>query len=140
MRKHSRRASVDVPGKRVENDHKTRKGPGECDRGYHNATPTELAAMTAVLEAGRAAVPAPPEGCATGGAGGIGRARITQILCGLQGAWGSQWTLTEGENGAGRGTRTPDPPLTKRMLYQLSYAGNGEARIVPQVSRYRTPS
>jgi hypothetical protein len=26
-------------------------------------------------------------------------------------------------NGAGRGNRTPDLPLTRRLLYQLSYSG-----------------
>jgi hypothetical protein len=26
-------------------------------------------------------------------------------------------------NGAGEGTRTPDPLITNQMLYQLSYAG-----------------
>jgi hypothetical protein len=33
-----------------------------CNKGYHDTTPGELATMTAVLEAARAAVPAPPEG------------------------------------------------------------------------------
>ena len=33
-----------------------------CYKGYHDTTPEELATMTAVLEAVRAAVPAPPEG------------------------------------------------------------------------------
>ncbi len=27
-------------------------------------------------------------------------------------------------NGAGRGTRTPDPLITNQVLYQLSYAGD----------------
>ena len=31
----------------------------------------------------------------------------------------------ERETGAGGGTRTPDPSLTKRLLYQLSYSGGG---------------
>ena len=29
----------------------------------------------------------------------------------------------EASNGAGEGTRTPDPLITNQMLYQLSYAG-----------------
>ena len=33
-------------------------------------------------------------------------------------------------NGAGRGTRTPDPLITNQVHYQLCYAGI-EARIVP---------
>ena len=32
-------------------------------------------------------------------------------------------TVIRRENGAGEGTRTPDPLITNQMLYQLSYAG-----------------
>ncbi len=28
-----------------------------------------------------------------------------------------------GSDGAGRGTRTPDPEITNHVLYQLSYTG-----------------
>lgn len=35
---------------------------GVCERGYHDLTPAESATMTSVLEAARAAVPAPPSG------------------------------------------------------------------------------
>ena len=30
-----------------------------------------------------------------------------------------------GKNGAGEGTRTPDPIITNDVLYQLSYSGGG---------------
>ena len=35
-----------------------------------------------------------------------------------------------GENGAGGGTRTRDLPLTRRLLYQLSYAGSAGRQAI----------
>ena len=32
---------------------------------------------------------------------------------------------------AGEGTRTPDLPLTRRLLYQLSYSGKGDEGNAP---------
>jgi hypothetical protein len=33
------------------------------------------------------------------------------------------WREISGKNGAGEGTRTPDPIITNDVLYQLSYTG-----------------
>ena len=41
-------------------------------------------------------------------------------------------TVVRRKNGAGEGTRTPDPLITNQMLYQLSYAG---LAIAAQYSR-----
>ena len=38
----------------------------------------------------------------------------------------ARWKSIVGEkNGAGEGTRTPDPIITNDVLYQLSYSGAG---------------
>lgn len=53
--------------------------------------------------------------------------KIPQIPsgCALSGTFGSLWTCPGcGEkDGAGEGTRTPDPIITNDVLYQLSYTG-----------------
>jgi hypothetical protein len=38
-------------------------------------------------------------------------------------------------HGAGEGTRTPDLPLTRRLLYQLSYSGRSAPIIAPRARR-----
>ena len=45
------------------------------------------------------------------------------LRCGLQGAWGSRCDAVKPPCGAGTRIRTGDLPLTRRLLYQLSYAG-----------------
>ena len=47
----------------------------------------------------------------------------TRVACGFRGVFGIEWDGVGRVFGADSLTRTDDLPLTRRLLYQLSYAG-----------------